>query len=183
MQFARDKTHVWVDSDIVRGADPHSFKPLKGCYGKDKFRAYCGNVPFNVANLDAFEVLSIDGIGSQIPNHEHFVSEYGEAFKDIEVSDEKPALLTPGWARDGVFYYYGPGRVEGADYASFKIVDNLTARDKHQEFIGAFSNTEWVKRRDKKEPNHRTTPPKQLPQIGSYQAARAPRGTLTHPVP
>jgi hypothetical protein len=149
-QFARDKHRVWVGMDVVRGADPSSFVPLKGCYGKDKARAYCGNVPFNVTNLDRFEVISIKGFGHQIPNHEYFVFEYGEPFREFEVSHEKPAILTEGWARDGQFYYYGPGRVEGADYASFQIVDDIIARDKNQEFVGCLSRNEREKRRDKK---------------------------------
>ena len=150
MQFAKDKDRVWIRSDVVRNADPGSFVPVKGCYGKDRFRAYCGNVPFQVENLDGFEVISIDSFGSHMPNHEFFVLEYGDAFKDFEVSHEKPAIFTSGWARDGAFYYYGPGRVEGADYATFKIVDNLIARDKNQEFLGIHSRNEWEKRRDKK---------------------------------
>ena len=149
-QFAKDKDRVWFDSNVIPSADPRSFVPLKGCYGKDRLRAYCGNVPMQVVNLDAFEVISVAGIGGQMTNHEHFVLEYGDAFKDFEVSPKKPAIFNAGWARDGHFYYYGPGRVEGADYATFTIVDSLIARDKNQEFVGVFSRNECEKRRDKK---------------------------------
>ncbi len=86
--------------------------------------------------LDSLEVVRESWTWQATLIKEAFIQEFGTAFEAVNVSDESPALVGLAWARDGQFYYYGPARIEGADYETFEIVDHTTAKDKNHEYSG-----------------------------------------------
>lgn len=104
-RFYRDRNRVFLISTVVDGADPKSFKLLGGPYARDATSIYCGVQRMVVAHPERFEVLLFDSTPSEY-----------------------------GWARDGEFYYWGPERVEGADYASFKRITVQSATDKNRKY-------------------------------------------------
>ncbi len=141
--YAKDKSHVYLRKYRIPDADPDSFRVLAGPYSRDACRVYCGNVPMDMADVDAFEVVKDWGLMVTSNDKSDFLFHYGEAFKDIEVSIDHPALTGECWARDGKYWYYGPGRIEGADYNSFKVNDRLgQASDKNRKYVNVFPEEE-----------------------------------------
>jgi DKNYY family len=97
----------------------------------------------NVDNIRTFEVVA-DSYEVTIDDKNDFLARFGSAFKSLEVSPQHPQTVGTGWAKDGKYYYFGPSRVEGADYASFKVVPRgpfdspETASDKNRQYRGPF---------------------------------------------
>ena len=148
--FGRDHSHVFIRGYVIPGADPDTFAVIRGPYGRDKSSLFCGNVKMDVPNIHLFEVITSE-LWRETYDKKHFVLEYGEEFADFEVSRENPAILAEAWGRDGSNYYYGPARVKGADYQTFKIDSGKfgSARDKNHEYINAFPADEWPIRHQK----------------------------------
>lgn len=138
IDYAKDKAHVFLQEHQIPGADPSSFKVIRYPFGRDARRVYCGTVPMAVENIADFEIVSeITSTGATL-DRDHFLREHGQEFAHLEVSPEHPAFTCNAWSRDGKHYYYGPARVDGADYESFRIVDRFSAFDKNRKYRRSF---------------------------------------------
>jgi hypothetical protein len=144
--YARDKTHIYFHGHLVPGADADSFEVLERPYSRDKSTIYCGNVAMPVKNPGSFEVVVSTGYPQFIMSNKRLVFEFGDAFANVRVSTDRPAVVESGWARDGVSYYFGPARVEGADYGSFVVVDEFVAKDRSHTYRGPFPEEVWPAR-------------------------------------
>jgi len=148
--YAKDKEHVYYRQFQVIQADPATFRVIETPYGKDTADAYCGTVPMDVHNVDDFELVSeVRGI-SECSHRETFLRLYGDQLADLEISPDHPVVVADAWSRDGQHYYHGPSRVEGADYASFRIGEHGSASDKHRAYYRSFTADEWQERRARK---------------------------------
>ena len=147
--FAKDKQHVYLMKHRIAGADPASFQVIRGPYSRDASRVYCGTVPMETASVEAFELLQCDGMWMTCFDKGSFLFDYGESFSKLEISSQQPVVVGSGWGRDGKYYYHGPGRVEGADYATFKIIDSFEAADKDRKFMNVFPEDELPARRER----------------------------------
>jgi hypothetical protein len=134
--FAKDKSHVYLMQYKVRDADAESFQVLEWPYARDSKNVFCGNVKMIVADVKKFEPVKCYGGVTSIYGPEGFMEEFGKDFDYVTATQSEPAIVSTGWARDGVHYYYGPARVKGADYKSFRVLDKNTGRDKNQIFDG-----------------------------------------------
>ncbi len=146
-EFAKDRSQVYVNGHVVSGADPQTFTVIKGPYGKDKAKVYCGTVAMNVHDIDAFEVVSWEGMWSETLEKKQFIFDYGKSFETLKISEESPAVTGYAVGRDGVAYYSGPARIEGADYASFRAGSMGGGVDKNREYAGPFPVESWPQRR------------------------------------
>jgi len=147
--FAKDKKNVYVMTYPIPGAESASFKVIRGPYSRDAVRVYCGTVPMETANVDGFEPLECDGMWEITFDKGSFLFDFGESFSKLEISQDHPVVTGTGWGRDGKYYYHGPGRVEGADYASFKIVSSYEAVDKDRKFMYVFPEDQLPARRER----------------------------------
>jgi len=86
--------------------------------------------------MDSFTVLVDNAARIVISTRESFVRRYGDAFKDIDISVQRPAVTVKAWARDSSAYFYGPAKVVDADYASFKVIDQYRAQDVNGQYRG-----------------------------------------------
>ena len=148
-RYAKDKSHVFVMRRIIDGADPKTFEIIKESYGRDATAIFCGNIRMNVADPAKFEPLRCTGMwtGSYVKGD--FLFHYGEEFEALDVSQDHPAIIGEGWGRDGKYYYYGPARIEAADYATFKIIDGFNSADKNRAYMFSFPADELEERRKK----------------------------------
>ena len=73
--------------------------------------------------------------------------DYGEAFAGLDISQRNPVITGQGWARDGTFYYFGPARMEGIDYPSFRILSPFQSADAHRKYAWTFPDSELAQRR------------------------------------
>jgi hypothetical protein len=137
VDFAKDANSVYVLGYPIDGTDPKSFRVIRSPYSRDNHRVYCGNVPMDGVKLDSFEVVRDCSTWEGIFIKESFIQDFGAAFEAVEVSDKSPAVVGHAWARDGQSYYFGPARVDGADYETFQVVDDSTAKDKNHEYRGS----------------------------------------------
>lgn len=147
--YAADNAHVFLYEQLIAGADPVTFKIIKTPYGRDTKRVYCGSVAMDVDDINRFEPIQCEeGRWSGADDKNEFLFEYGESFKDLKISKDNPIThVGNGWARDGKYYYYGPGRVQGADYATFQIINSVSSRDKDREYFMVFPRGELEERR------------------------------------
>ena len=148
--YAKDKRHVYITTLPVRGADPATFVVVEPPYGRDAKRMYNGTVAMDVADIAHFEPVpgeSVPGTWMTSYDKNGFLFNYGEAFADLEITQQNPVMVGGPWARDGKFYYFGPARVEGADYASFKVLSSFEARDAKRKYMWSFPEAELAERR------------------------------------
>lgn len=138
IDYAKDKAHVFLQEHQIHGADPSSFKVIRYPFGRDARQVYCGTVPMAVDKVEDFEILSDVGGTSTWFHRGEFLRLHGQAFAQLEISPEHPVITCDAWSRDGKHYYYGPARVEGADYESFRIVDPFSATDKNRTYRRSF---------------------------------------------
>ncbi|QDU57492.1 DKNYY domain-containing protein [Aeoliella mucimassa] len=117
--YAADENRVYWYGVEVPGADPASFRILKTPCAVDSQRAYIGLKPLEVHSLDHFEVLQIDFWNMPI----------GNANGRLMAKDLREHWV-PAWSRDGVAYYWEATELEGADYESLKILNDVYAKDK-----------------------------------------------------
>jgi DKNYY family len=137
--YAKDEKQVYLMQYNVREADPSSFQVLKWPYARDDKNVFCGNVKMFVADVKNFEPVKCYGNVRSIYKRERFVEDFGKAFDFVTATQSEPAIVSSAYGRDGVYYYYGPARIEGADYATFRILDRYTGRDKDTIFDGIWA--------------------------------------------
>ena len=117
--YARDASRAYVMGHPIDGADPRTFAVLESPYSKDARSIYCGTRRMDVADTGKFKVLK----GSSMWQHPDDLSLPVTGF---------------GWACDGTSHFYGMEKVEGADYESFRVIDETNAADKNRTFQGGF---------------------------------------------
>lgn len=151
--YTRDRKHVFVMDHPIRGVDASTFVVLKAPFGRDAVRVYCGTVPIPMADRARFEPVRAEGGWGTSYSKPDFLFTYGDAFADLDISTENPVVTGSmwQWARDGRFYYYGPARVEGADYASFKILSPFQAMDAKRRYAFSFPESELPARRERRD--------------------------------
>jgi hypothetical protein len=129
--YAKDANRVYLEDAIVRGADPATFRMLRYPYSRDDSRVFCGSLPMEVHDIDSFEVVQGSSSFESPRMYENAIGPPKAENPDEMVSREFPhGIVGSGWARDGVSYYFGPAKIEGADYASFTILNRNYAKDK-----------------------------------------------------
>jgi len=136
--YAKDREHVFLQEHQIPGADPRSFEVIRYPYGRDATHVYCGTVPMAVEQVKGFEIVSEIGAIGAFPHRGEFLRLHGQAFAHLDVSPEHRVVTCDAWSRDGKHYYYGPARVEGADYESFRIIDRIRASDKNRKYWRSF---------------------------------------------
>jgi hypothetical protein len=146
VDYAKDSHRVYVLGHEIAGADPNTFRVIGGPYSEDLSAIYCGNVPMNVSDPNSFEVVRWDDLWTGTYDRRHFIFFYGDELALSKVGDS-PVTTGEAWARDKSCYYYGPSRVENADYSSFEIIDSLHAKDKNHKYWRAFPEEDWPQRR------------------------------------
>lgn len=119
--YAADEKRVFWFGVQVPGADPDSFEVLQEPYAKDSKRVYVGITPLEVHALKNFEVLKVHPFDRPISAETNRL--VVKAPEDVYVS---------GWSRDGVAYYWAAKELEGVDYDSLVLLNDLYAKDKHQ---------------------------------------------------
>ena len=157
--YAKDTQHVFLKGQTVVGADPHSFEVINAPYARDARRVYCGTLPMNGSDPKTFQLVRDSTAWSEFPNKEYFLQFHGESFADLEISVERPAIMSRGrWAKDANYHYHDANRVEGADHETFRPIDEWCAIDKNQEYHGWRTKDEWDKfRKLQAEENQRKT--------------------------
>jgi hypothetical protein len=136
VEFAKDKQRVYVLGYVIPGADPKTFRVIKGPYSRDGSTAYCGNIPMKVQDIDRFEVVRCDGSWETCFDKRGFLGHFGYSLESVTVGAGTPAVTGDGWARDVMYYYYGPVRIVAADYDSFEPIDARRAKDRNHTYSG-----------------------------------------------
>jgi len=134
--FAVDKNQAYVLGLPINGSDPNTFEVVNLNYSRDRTQLFCGTFKIEGVDPDNFEVIKVNDLWVTIHDQPTIAEIYGEQF-----ATGTPVLDCSGWGRDKQYYYYGPARLEGADYDSFVLIDEFTAKDKHGVFNGRNKTT------------------------------------------
>jgi DKNYY family len=145
--YGNDSKHVFIMKHKISEADPASFKVLQKPYSRDSKHVYCGNVALRDVDVEAFEPVKCYALWVTAYEKNHFLFEYGDSFEKLEITKDHPVIVGQGWGRDGKHYYHGPGKVEGADYASFTIISQSKASDKDRKYFHVFPEEQLTERR------------------------------------
>lgn len=161
-EYARDAQHVFFRGQILSGADPATFERIAGLYWKDKnsvyyvdhpipgadprsFRrigsgpwwrddanVYVGEDPLNPKDLASFKPINADWAKDALW---YYPQKYNNYIPITELDYASFTLLKAGWARDCCRAYYYDTIVEGADLATFEIVNEFRARDQNWYYL------------------------------------------------
>ena len=121
--YTRDSSQCYLMGHPIDGADPQTFEVLTAPYSKDAKSIFCGTHRLSVDNVTKFKVLKGSSMWRQGDNL-------------------ASAVMGFGWACDGTYHFYGGERVVGADYDSFRVIDETNASDKTRKYRGGFLGLE-----------------------------------------
>ena len=124
--FSKDCDSVFIRGFEISGADPATFRIVEGAYSADSSNIYCGTTPINGADLNSFQVIYNAGI-------KRCDEELAESYFGVPIDTDVFAMA---WSRDAENYYYGPVKVQDADYPTFKVLNAYEAEDKFGKFQG-----------------------------------------------
>jgi len=142
--YAKDRCQVFLQGYPVTGADPGSFEIIDAPYARDRTRVYCGTVPMEGSDPRTFQQIRSCTRWIAIFNKEDFVQRNGPGFGDLEVSESRPAITSGGrWAKDAKHHYRDAARVQGADYETFRAIDDTLGVDKDHEYHGPFRKEDF----------------------------------------
>lgn len=128
--YGKDKDSVYEGLFKIADADPGSFKVLEGSYGKDKNSAYYRFSKIENSDPNTFVVIEKDKYSVYAKDKNAI---YVEGFRKFEEADpESFALLAKNFSKDKNSVWYFNDKVEGADPASFQVIEtkeNCTSCD------------------------------------------------------
>lgn len=134
-RYAADRNHAYYDGNILSGADPATFRRIKGDYWRDKTRVYYYGKSVPGAEPDSFRHLGDDWWRD---NRNIYVQD-----KPVNPKDSGTfQILNANWAKDSKWYYpvdvghYAP--IKSLDYATFRILRDGWAVDCNRAYY--FSN-------------------------------------------
>jgi hypothetical protein len=114
---AADRVTVWLYGEMIDGADPASFRPLRDGYAVDNQRAYYRRTGIEACDLGSLQVVG-EGIDAFLVDDECVFSGIFQAPVRDRSSFEQ---LGAGYARDAYQVYWMQYVVQGADPASFHV--------------------------------------------------------------
>jgi hypothetical protein len=125
-RYAKDKSHVFFDGQLITGADAQTFQLISEWFAKDKFRGYRDHYPINSSRGLSFTTIDKDWYSTDgcdvffdtLPLKVCAAKKFRFIFKDDQESE------VSRWATDGCFYYYGSYKVPSNDYANLKVFKN-----------------------------------------------------------
>ncbi len=140
--FARDKSRVFKNGDVIEGADAETFTVMKFPFAKDKNHAYyCGKViksstgqNFEIIN-DDYSKNDIDVFYRTNPLNVCSVKEFRRLFKE----EEEPVCNY--WSTDGCNYYFQQYKIPSDDYINVQLL---------KETAGYAKDKNWIYRCDRK---------------------------------
>ncbi len=162
--FARDRSRVYYQGRVLEGADAATFEHLKGNYWKDRNRVYYFSRPLAGADPGSYRLLRADwgrdnrnvfvgadavdpkDIGTfEVVNDNwardslwYYPAQYGR-YAPIETLDRATFKILDGvWAKDCCRVYYFNRVVEGADPATFEVINDVRGRDKDYYYLTGF---------------------------------------------
>lgn len=140
--YSKDWNNVYMNDEIVEGADPESFEHFGGMYAKDAEHVFIGTALVEGVDADHFEYLG--GVyGRDDKNiyvstsHQSFEVLFGADLETFEVISDDD-LRVDSYAKDQNHVYQNEIIFEGADPASFRATDLWDAYidDKHFYYHG-----------------------------------------------
>lgn len=122
--YAKDKKQIYFTREIIMDADSDSFEVLNDYHSKDKDNIYFKNAPFLDADYDTFEIL-----GDTFSKDKNAVY---RATKKIEVDFATFTVFNKYLSKDkdNVYSQYLKP-IEGADSSSFEALDKGFSKDKN----------------------------------------------------
>jgi hypothetical protein len=170
-EYAKDKRHVYWQTQVIPGADPSTFACLGHLYSKDKSKVFWrereikGADPSSFQIVDGGHLLSKDTRDFYFAATPLFVLDL-PSFKVINdgwKKDAKAYYTTPNFSKAGRVdcdyltmkilsnqyavdrnraYYYG-SPMDGVDVKTFRVTGQIQARDQHKKYRG--DKEDWVK--------------------------------------
>jgi hypothetical protein len=117
------------------GADPASYRLLRGNWGRDDHNVYVGADPVNPKDLGTFEILNSEWARD---SRWYYPAKYGRYIPIQELDRATFQILDAGWAKDCCRVFYYDRIVEGADPATFEVVNDVRGRDKNNYYLTGF---------------------------------------------
>jgi hypothetical protein len=135
VDLAKDKNHVYVNAITLKGADPATFRQIKGYYWCDNKQVYLlstGDKKYHIVNgadPDSFAVLM-----------EHSWAKDGNHifFRAVQLPDVNPVefkAIDSQWGKDKQHYYYQVYRLDSLNYAKAKIINEYYIKDDNRVFF------------------------------------------------
>jgi hypothetical protein len=130
--YWRDKDRVYYFDHPIEGADPGSYGLLRSDWARDANNVYVGADPVNPKDLATFEIVNNNWARDSLW---YYPAQYAR-HAPIEVLDRETFQILDGvWAKDCCRVFYFNRIVEGADPATFEVVNDVRGRDKDYYYL------------------------------------------------
>ena len=131
--YAADKYRVYYQNHIVEGADPASFVEIEFALGQDKHRVY---KEWKATSVKDYKQLS--QIGCFFTDGKHLYTSDLEEFDGVDLNSFR-RIDDSNWYVDKNHVFFRDSIIQGADPASFEIIDfdgSRTIFDKNRIYEG-----------------------------------------------
>lgn len=146
--FGKDKDHLYIDGELIKNIDPHTFKFMGNYIFRDKDSAYFFGF-YNDLNNCAIKGVNPNKLKLiQYPwaKTNNLIIHGGEAIELNHVNDFVP--IDEDWGKTKEHIVYNNHILYGADVKSFKITSSFEGKDKRFRFeFGAIVEEEFRKAR------------------------------------
>lgn len=140
--FRQLRSPYWADSkrvywykEPIPGADPKSFDYVRGFWTRDANNFYYGADPVNPKDPNTFRVVN----ANWARDSQWYYPANGNRHIPIKELDYASfQILKAGWAKDCCRVFYFDRVVEGADPASFEVINDVRGRDKAFYYLTGF---------------------------------------------
>ena len=120
--YGKDKTYVFFKGSKIDGADPKSFKHIKGGYATDKERAYYFRDSISSASPKGFKIL--DGYFSRDHKNVFYCTKPLNVKSMSNFKFLTKNNLNKRWSTDGYFYWFNNYKIPSEDYENIVLLDN-----------------------------------------------------------
>lgn len=123
-RYGRDKQHVFLESSLLEGADPKTFRFLGGHYSRDDDQVFYEDDALQDVDVATFRV--VDKYAGR-DDTRYFLGSRGIVPEDIETFRE----VGDCWAKDAKAYYYQFPEIRklDCDYATFQVLNWYYGKD------------------------------------------------------
>jgi hypothetical protein len=131
--FWKDKDSVFYVDQPLPGADPASFRVLKyGYWARDDHNVYVGDNPVNPKDLGSFKQIN----QYWAKDASWYYAQDGGNYLPLETLDLATfEILEGGWAKDCCRVYYVNRIAEGADPATFELINQFRGKDSKMVYL------------------------------------------------
>jgi hypothetical protein len=133
IDLAKDKNHVFIGAEVIKGADSQTFEQINEYYWKDKGSVYLLEFDADECKIEFADVGSFKKLDNNYWAKDKNNIYYGLKKLDIK-NVESFIAIDENWGKDDKTYYWQNFELNNFDYSTANIISLHYIKDKNNVF-------------------------------------------------